>query len=324
MKKEQQAKKTIRKIFIRLFIPGFVLINFMGFAHAWRFTHFSIGQSAERTAKPDELSTIQKIGVLFTGVSIPKPQNEKPEVPYEEIWVPTQKEQEMNAWIFKADSAKGLVILFHGYAGHKSSLTPEALAFQKMGYHAVLVDFLGHGDSPGNSTSIGYGESFDVAAATKFFSEKFKNQPIYLFGFSMGAVAIIKSLSENKLPVEAAIICAPFSSMLKTVENRFTIMNLPSFPFAEILVFWGGVQHDFWAFGHNSDKYAQEIQIPVLLMHGEIDKRATVAEAKEVYESLSGPKDMKVFIGLAHQSYYLAKPEIWESEIQNFFENNSN
>ena len=310
------TRKTLKKFLLRIILPGFILFNLVTFAHAWRFTHFT--SDSPRTAKPDELSFAQKIGVLFTGVSIPKPKNEIPEDPFDEIWIPTRNDQKMNAWIFKADSLKGVVLLYHGYAGHKGSLVPEALAFRAMGYEAILVDFLGHGDSPGHTTSLGYGEAIDVKSSIEYVSEKYPNQPVYLFGFSMGAAAVIKALSDYSLPVEGAIIGAPFSTMLSTVENRFSIIGVPSFPFAEGLLFWGGIQQRFWAFAHNPESYAKKVKTPILVMHGDEDERATLEEASKVFNHLNGPKKMKVFKGLGHQSYYLAKPEIWEEEIKNF------
>ncbi|MCB0836178.1 MAG: alpha/beta hydrolase [Bacteroidetes bacterium] len=309
-------KSHLKSLLWKILLPAFLIFNLVTFSHAWKFTHFT--EQGTRTQKPDELTLGQKLKVLFTGVSVPKPQNTSPSYPYQEIQIPTQKNQQMNSWLLQADSARGVVLLFHGYAGHKSSLSPEALAFRDMGYHAVLIDFPGHGDSPGNTTSVGYGEAQDVVMATQYIKEKYPDLPVYLYGFSMGAVAVVKALSEENIDVEGAIICAPFHTLLRTVKNRFSIMGVPSFPFAEGLVFWGGIQHGFWAFNHQVDEYAKEVNVPCLVMHGGKDERASLDGVKKIYQNLKGPKDIHIFSDLAHQSYYLAEPEMWKETVKNF------
>lgn len=55
------------------------------------------------------------------------------------------------------------------------------------------------------------------------------------------------------------MIECPFGSMYKTVCARFKTMNAPTFPMAGLLVFWGGMQNNFWAFEHNPTEYAKNI-----------------------------------------------------------------
>ena len=90
----------------------------------------------------------------------------------------------------------------------------------------------------------------------------------------MGSIAILKSVYDYKINPKSIIIETPFNNLLITIRNRFKIMNAPSFPFAELLTFWGGVINGFNAFNHDSTKYAELIKCPILIMYGENDDRA--------------------------------------------------
>jgi alpha-beta hydrolase superfamily lysophospholipase len=63
-------------------------------------------------------------------------------------------------------------------------------------------------------------------------------------------------------------------------------MGLPTFPAAQLLVFWGGVQQGFNGFRHNPAEYARSVKCPVLMMHGEHDSRVTVEQARNIFDNL--------------------------------------
>jgi len=82
--------------------------------------------------------------------------------------------------------------------------------------------------------------------------------------------------------------------MYKTVCARFRSMNAPTFPMAGLLVFWGGLQNGFWAFGHNPTEYAKKINCPTLLMYGQQDDKVSRAEIDEIFANLAGQKELKM------------------------------
>src|ERR1700684_4339339 len=56
-----------------LMLAAFVGLNVIAFMQARAMTHFTDGGS--RTQPPERLSFFQKMGVLFTGVRMPRPTN---------------------------------------------------------------------------------------------------------------------------------------------------------------------------------------------------------------------------------------------------------
>lgn len=286
-----------------LFVSLLLLMNGMAFFHAYQFTHFS-AHTLLKTQRPEALSWGDKIKTLFFGIQNPRPNNTTvPQQPYETIYL--QSNKKIETWYVPAlhtDSVKGSIILLHGYGGNKASMLDKSDFFHAHNYNVLLVDFMGCGGSEGNQTSIGFKEAEEVKTCFDYLVKKGEKN-IYLFGTSMGAVAILKAIADYQLQPKAILLECPFGSMQQTVEARFRNMHAPAFPMAHLLVFWGGVQNGFWAFGHNPSTYAKQVHCPTLLMFGEQDKNVSRAETDAIYSNLKGPKNLQLFAHAGHENY---------------------
>lgn len=293
----------------------FILMNIVAIFHSYKFTHFTDNKS-EKTKSPKQLTTGQKIKTLVFGVSNPRPENSAvPTSNYETIKLKSNREIE--CWNIKTQNPKGTVILFHGFSGEKSSMLDKADIFRELGYHTFLVDFMGSGGSEGNRTTIGFLEAEQVKTCFDYLTETGEKN-IYLFGTSMGAVAIMKSIGDYGINPKGIMIECPFGSMYKTVCARFKTMNAPTFPMAGLLVFWGGVQNGFWAFGHNPTDYAKHINCPTLLLYGAKDEKVSKGEVDEIFNNLKGQKNLKVYQEAGHENYLAKYKTEWTQDIQQF------
>jgi hypothetical protein len=293
-------------------------MNVVAFFHAYKFTHFDA--SRIRTRNAGDLSVAQKVGLALVGVDNPRPINKtKPQHPFKTIKIKSNKEIE--CWLFKQSEAKGTVALFHGYGGEKSSMLDKAAVFEELGYNTLLVDFMGCGGSEGNQTTIGYKEAEQVKSCFDYLKEN-GEQNIVLFGTSLGATAIMKAVNDYQLKVSSIIIECPFGTMLQTVKNRFSSMSIPSFPMAHLLVFWGGVQNGFNAFGHNPIDYATNIKCPTLLFYGEKDEKVTAQETQRIFENLNGTKQLVSFPLAGHENYLTKYEKEWTDAVGAFLRNN--
>jgi uncharacterized protein len=307
-------RKLVRRVLWTLLILV-TLANIIAFMHAYKFTHFTTS-SVERTS--NHLSFAEKLRVVFTGVNNPRPVNKKkPDRVYQTIKIKSNKELE--CWLIKADSAKGTIILFHGYGGEKSLMLDKAEEFLKLGYNAMLVDFMGSGGSEGTTTTIGFTESQEVKDCYEYLiKNNFQN--ISLFGTSMGSVAVMKALRDYDLKPRTIIIECPFGSMYQTVCKRFQMQGIPSFPMAGLLVFWGGIENNFWAFSHNPEDYAKSIHCPTLLMYGEKDKKVSREEINSIFKNLQGSKTLVTYPLAGHENYLSLYKEKWVHDIRSFLQ----
>lgn len=316
----QVAYKARGRIVAAGLVVGFVALNAVAFLHAHAMTHFSRGSA--RTPGPASLSGLDKLSVLARGVRMPRPVNRADPhawgLPYERHVFRAAHGLAVEAWLIPSPGRRGVILLFHGHAASKDSLLPAAAAFRRMGYATFLVDFHGSGGSEGRETSIGFHEAADVEASVNYVRELETPGRIVLYGQSMGAAAVLKALADGRLGVDGAILECPFDSLLNTVKHRFTSMGLPSFPFAHLLTFWGGLQQGFNPFRHNPAEYARRVETAVLLMNGDRDERVSVADVTRIHDNLEGRKRLKLFHGLGHQSFVRARRDEWLDAVAAF------
>jgi alpha-beta hydrolase superfamily lysophospholipase len=228
----------------------------------------------------------------------------------------------LEAWLVPHPDTRGVVVLFHGHADTKSSLLGHAREFRRLGWSALLVDFYGSGGSAGQETTIGWYEADDVAAAARYASALPGHPRVVLFGTSMGAAAALRAVAVHGLRPQALVLECPFDRLRSTVGHRFSAMGLPSFPAADLLVFWGGVQQGFDALHHDPVVYARDVHAPTLLMNGDRDPFVTEAEAQSIHAALAGPKTLKVFHGLGHESFLGPRRDEWRAAVGAFLEAN--
>lgn len=301
-------------------------LNALAYFHAWSMTHFVEGGT--RTKRAEELSLFERARVLLTGVRIPRPATRmaveevgpgcrtvtcSPEggVKLEGWWLPASGPE--------AGVSSGTIVLFHGYAASRESLVRQAREFAALGWDALLVDFRGSGGSEGAATSIGYHEAEDVVTAiTELLPSESFDRPLVLYGLSMGSAAILRAVAELGLEPEGIIVECPFAELLGTVANRFEPMGLPAFPLAHLLTFWGGVQHGFWAFGHNPSRYARDVHVPALVLAGGRDPRVKLQESLRLAGALAGEKELVIFPEAGHGPMIQADEEFWRQEVADF------
>ncbi len=195
-------KKTLRKLLWSLVII-FALMNIVAIFHAYKFTHFSRNDMA-RTRDPAMLTIQEKLVTLLFGVDNPRPRNKQyPVQPYERVMIKSNKAIE--CWYIPKPAPKGTVVIFHGFSGDKSTMLDRADQFLEMGYSTLLVDFMGSGGSEGRQTTIGYFEAEQVKSSFDYLVQQ-GEQNIFLFGTSMGSVAVMKAIRDFNLQPKGIIL----------------------------------------------------------------------------------------------------------------------
>jgi len=277
---------------------------------------------SSRTAPAQSLSGWQKLKVLTCGVSIPHPANDRlPEdlgLPSETLRFLNDDEASLEGWLLSPTKPRGTILLFHGYGASRSTLLEEGRVFYEMGFATVLIDFRGSGGSEGSATTLGYHEAEDVAAAVRHVRSRGLPGPLILYGQSMGGAAVLRSIADLEVKPDGVILESVFGRMLGAVRNRFGLMGVPSFPGAELLVFWGGVQVGFSGFTHNPEEYARACDCAALVLHGAEDRHARLEEGMAIFKNLGGSKNLVVFEGAGHRSLYAVAPERWREAVGQF------
>ena len=309
--------KRYSKASLVILVTMFLGLNAVALLHARAMTHFV--PNGIRTAFPEQLSLWDKVVVLLTGVTVPRPRNGQLPTDFnlasEDCTFTTSDGIRLAAWLIPTKDSQITFAMFHGYAGSRAFLLEEAVLLHDMGYTLLLVDFRGSGDSQGDTTTIGVDEARDVEATLAEARKRCPGQRIIALGQSMGAAAILRAVHTGLVSPDGMVLEAPFDRMLSTVENRFTAMRVPSWPFANLLVYWGGWSIGIDAFTHNPVDYARSVKCPTLVFNGDQDRRVHPVEAIAVHDALQGWKRVKIFNGVGHLMYARKHPREWKALV---------
>lgn len=314
--------KRFLKWAIGICLAGFIGLNILAFQHARAMMVYA--PDGPRTRSPEQLSIREKVKIILCGVHMPRPVDERTPTALapsaEELFIPVRTNLFLSTWHCNSGPQSPLVILFHGYSTEKTSLLPEACAFLEMGCSVLLVDFRGSGGSSGHTATFGAEEAEDVAAVMNYIQQADRpHGPVILYGFSMGAAAIVRAIHEFQIAPDGIILAAVFDNMLQSIRNRFQSMGVPSFPAAELLVFWGGAQRGFNGFRLNPEADAVFVECPALVLHGRLDPRAKWDEGHRVWEALRSPRKTFVLFDTAgHESYWAVEGDRWHQAVSRF------
>jgi hypothetical protein len=119
--------------------------------------------------------------------------------------------------------AKANILLCHGFTTNKEDMS--LLRCLLNNYNIISFDFRAHGENISfQSCTLGCDEKYDVLGVIDYIKndKNLNNLPLFVYGFSMGAVASILAESENPYLFKGAIWDCPFES---TNELRDLILE---------------------------------------------------------------------------------------------------
>jgi alpha-beta hydrolase superfamily lysophospholipase len=323
---KQSPKKKLRIIFRWVFwvlLVQLILINISAALYAWKFTHV-YDDPALRNSPPSS-NIIAKTWRLFSGPRQPRSIiTEYPSFAFDTVLLKTAKGITIDAWYSKADSMpKGTVLLFHGIMSNKGLILSEASAFRSFGYNVLLVDFRAHGNSGGNTTTIGAKEAEEVKLAVDY-TAGLGEKNIYLWGSSMGAVVVAKAVADYNLQPSGIILEMPFASLQSHLQARARALGfqgLPEKPFGFFVSCWIGWERGFNGLKHRTADYVKKIDCPVLLQYGGRDTYVLNRETDRVFEAVHSVNKKKVvYENAGHESLQQNDPAKWDREVKLFLE----
>jgi hypothetical protein len=158
---------------------------------------------------------------------------------------------ELKGWWVPAEAPRGTVVMVHGLNRSRIEMVRRVPFVHDAGWNALVLDLRHHGGSGGQATTFGVKESEDVLAAARLARERAPG-PVVLWGVSLGAASVVLAAAEDRSV--AGIICdSSYRSLDDTVRHhlqlfrgfRWWLRLLPSWPVADLAVFWMGRRGGF-------------------------------------------------------------------------------
>lgn len=235
----------------------------------------------------------------------------------------------LHASYLPAAKAQRYVLLSHGYKGSGfGDFANTAKFLHENECNLLFIDQRCCGLSEGKYITFGAKEQWDVQQWAYYISDRNKEKlPIYLYGESMGAAAVLMASGQN-LPKEVKGLIADcgFHSMkgqLKDIAANWFHLN-----WVELLLFrvdlFCGLLGGFRMKDSDTTNAMRVNKKPVLFFHGENDTYVDPKNTRYNYALCRAPKELVIVPEARHLCSPYVNPELYRSKILDFFDKYDN
>jgi len=243
-----------------------------------------------------------------------------------DVSITTSDHVTLNAWLMvPAHSNHDAVLLLHGLADNRLGMNGYAQLFLAHGYTVLLPDARAHGDSGGELATYGLLERNDIHQWVEFLDAQTHPHCIYGFGESMGAAQLLQSLATH--PHFCAVAAeSPFANFREIAYDRMgqpfhagpwvgrTVLR----PLIEI-AFLRARKFHLNMENVSPESSVSESNIPVLLIHGQIDSNIPVRHSRLIHARNSRTQLWEV-PNADHCGALSTDPKEFETKVLQWFE----
>lgn len=223
----------------------------------------------------------------------------------------------------KEQSTK-MVILAHGFGGHKETMTSYARMFLELGFNVIVYDHRNSGESGGNTITAGIYESKDMKKIVDYAKGKVESGSLIgIFGISMGAATTLLYAGEVEDGADFYIVDCPYTDFYTEAVYRLQedFSYIPTF-LRKVVAKLGNVFIQLRTGMNILDaspiKVVSHIQSPVLFINTKMDTYIPPYMTQELYEKKQGEKFIRWFDKGDHGKAISLYPEEYKQEVLKF------
>ena len=212
-------------------------------------------------------------------------------------------------------------ILVHGYHGSHKDARPWALAYEKWGFHCLLPDLRGHGESGGTFIGMGWTDRLDMLDWIGWILQRDPQAKIVLHGHSMGGATVLCTCGENPPALTACVADCPYTSawdiFAGVLKSRY---HLPESPVLH------AANSAFLIRGGYDLKEASPLAavgrstVPTLFLHGEDDQLVPLWMGQALHAAAQCPKAWRSFPEATHAMSQFLAPSQYYATVKDFLE----
>lgn len=298
-------------------------------AFGWSFFEMMV-----RCKKKKKLAKKKWFQLSHTKINHPRDKFEKE---YEEgkAWCGNQNMQDcyirsvddllLHALYLPAEKAERFILLSHGYKGSGfGDFAYIAKFLHENRCNLLFIDQRCCGESEGDYITFGAKEQFDVQRWAYYIARRNKKKlPIYLYGESMGAAAVLMA-SGQRLPRQVSGLIADCG--FRSMKGQFQDMaaNWFHLNWVELLLFrldlFCRLLGGFCMREADTAKAMRTNKRPVLFFHGSKDTYVDPQNSKYNYSLCRAPKELVIIPEARHLCSAYVNPELYRKKLLDFFE----
>ncbi len=260
------------------------------------------------------------------------------------------KRIERNGLLVRYKDAQGTILMCHGFMCDKYDLGFLRRIFPRGKYNIMTYDFRAHGEkTAGQSCTLGKDEALDVYAAAQFLKHHpdLQGKPLFVYGFSMGAVAAIEAQAKDPSLFQAMVLDCPFDSSENVLKRgldrvKFSVLgyefNLPGRAILQKYAFHPYIQSFVKAILKtiakmdprninvqlhpvHPAKSVEKIEVPSFFILCKNDEKVSVDAMKTIYKgSAAKYKQLWLTNGRNHFDSYFYNPEQYTDRVRSFLD----
>ncbi|MHA7141868.1 alpha/beta hydrolase [Arthrobacter sp. Sr33] len=256
-------------------------------------------------------------------------------LPYSDVQIPVENGM-APAWKFTPPQASGdsiWAIHVHGLGGSRAGALRGVPVADRLGYTSLVVSLRNDRDAPASKDAryhLGQSEWCDVEAAVSYAVGEGAHQ-IVLFGWSLGASIALQlaASSEFRDLISRLVLDAPVIDWSGTLVANAGSSMLPGLV-ARLGLQILGSHGTRWITGlddplsfHTLDFLARadELSVPVLVIHSEGDRSTPFAISREFVTRRPELATLITFPSTEHTQEWNADPDGWAAAVENWLRN---
>ena len=212
------------------------------------------------------------------------------------------------------------LIAVHGYRGDHSQMFTIASFYGLRGYHVLLPDLRGCGESEGDYIGMGWPDRKDMLQWIDWIIQLDPEAQIVLHGISMGGATVMMTAGEDLPPQVKAIVedCGYTSVWDIFADEMGVLFHLPAFPILHIADVISSLRAGYSFSEASALQQVKKAKVPVLFIHGEKDNFVHTDMVYPLYEACPAEKQLLVVEGAGHGSSYSINPTLYFDTVFDF------
>ena len=222
-----------------------------------------------------------------------------------DIRIPTAGGGSLEVWRIEPEGrSRGVVLLAHGWSRNRDRMVSRARVFAEMGFTTVMHSARDHGGSTRHPFMNAFRFAEDIEAVLEWIDE-----PVLLYGHSAGAAGAIIAASLNPDCIRLLFLEGCYARTKEALLSLYRGYNkFFGIFFAPMVVSWMDIFYRFRMDSVSPVRLAPDLDIPVLIIHGDKDQNFPLHHAWRVRDSFpAGRAELFVANGADHSGSSLTR-----------------
>ena len=206
-------------------------------------------------------------------------------------------------WLKARNDTHNYAVVIHDTGQRSADVSDYARHYSENGYHVLLPDLRGCGQSEGRYYGYGYDDRLDVLSWIHWILKRDPKAHIVLHGLGTGANACLLAGAEHMPPAVFAMVSdSAFTSLraylIRVLDDDES--RLPVFLRLFLLRIVTRILAGYDIHAVSPLHAVKQLSVPTLFLHGDADKTIPVEMCKKLYEEARCTRQIGVFLGADH------------------------